>query len=543
MKSFLISFSLLSSVLISSCSSKIKADLIIHNANIYTVDSSFTITESIAIKDGIILETGDNTDILNRYESKQVIDANGKSIYPGFHDAHCHFYGYGIDLEKILLWKTTSFEACIDTLLAYPNKRYGGWVFARAWDQNDWQVQEFPDRAVLDSLFPDIPVFMYRIDGHAALVNQKSLDLAGITKETQVEGGEIEIKNGRLTGILIDNAVDLVKNIIPKPSRQAEIDALLNAQANCLAVGLTTVSDAGLDVDVIQLIDSLQTKGDLKMRVYAMITWAKHNLDYFQKNGKIEKPSLQVSAFKLYSDGALGSRGACLKHDYSDQLGHKGFLLFSADSLSKVAKTVYDLGFQLNVHCIGDSANNYMINTFGKLIGEDNDRRWRIEHAQIMDPEDIHLFGKFKIIPSVQPTHATSDMYWAETRLGKDRMKGAYAYKHLLDQNGFIAGGSDFPVEDINPLFGFYAAVSRKDQQGFPDSGFRMEDAISREQALRAMTIWAAYAGFMEKRSGSLEKGKQADFVILEKDIMKIPENEIWSTKVARTFIGGVNVY
>lgn len=418
-----------------------------------------------------------------------------------------------------------------------------GWVFGRGWDQNDWENKSWPDRSKLDSLFPDVPVFLMRIDGHAALVNGKALALAGITGSTTVNGGDVFKKNGVPTGLLIDNAVDLVKAKIPEQGVKQLQEALLNAQANCFAVGLTSLTDAGLDVKTILLIDSLQKAGELKMRINAMASYTPGNFGYYKKAGKYKSDRLQVRSFKLYADGALGSRGACLIHDYADLPGHKGFLLTTIDSLKDAARKVSELGFQLNTHCIGDSANHVLLQIYSDVLQGKNDKRWRIEHAQVLAPGDFSMFGDFSIIPSVQPTHATSDMYWAGDRLGSDRVKYAYAYKQLLEQNGMIAGGSDFPVEDINPLFGFYAAVARKDKKNYPEGGFNPENAITREQALRAMTIWAAYAAFEENEKGSIESGKWADFVVLERDLMKEPDSILFRISTQMTVVGGEVVF
>ncbi|MEO8150308.1 MAG: amidohydrolase family protein [Bacteroidia bacterium] len=527
-------------LLLSSCNNK-KADAVYYNGLVYTVDSTFKTVEAFAVKDGKIIATGSKEEIL-KYDAKEQIDLKGKFVYPGFIDAHCHFYGYGVDLKKINLTGTKSFADVIDTVIKYKDKKFSGWIFGRGWDQNDWEVKQYPDKTQLDSLFPDVPVFLMRIDGHAALVNQKAIDIAKLSDTSSIIGGEFEKANAKLTGLLIDNAVDLVKDLIPLPSRENEIEALLNAQKNCFAVGLTTIDDAGLEYQNILLIDSLQKLDQLKMRYYAMITYNDSNKNYFYKTGKIKTDRLNVCSFKLYGDGALGSRGACLLEDYADMKGHRGFLLHPLDSFQIIADDVAKHDFQLCTHAIGDSANRLMLNVYGKALAG-NDLRWRIEHAQVVNENDFALFGKYKVIPSVQPTHATSDMYWADVRLGKERIKGAYAYKQLMKSYSMIAAGSDFPVEDINPLYGFYAAVVRRDKQNYPDFGFQTENAISRIEALKAMTIWAAYSNFEEKEKGSLEPGKFADFVILENDLMTSPPASLWQIKVLATYINGEKIY
>ena len=524
------------------CSSSPKVDAIYYNAKIYTVDSAFSIVEAIAIKDGKIVATGSSSDLL-KMDATEKVDLKGQFVYPGFYDAHCHFYGYGVDLKKTWLIGTTSFDAIIDTLVKYQDRRFMGWVFGRGWDQNDWTDKSYPNKSKLDSLFPDVPVILLRIDGHAALVNQKALDICKVNENSSVIGGQFIKQNGKLTGLLIDNAVDFVKLKIPTPGTPDLIEALLAAQKNCFGVGLTNVTDAGLDISTILLIDSLQKANQLKMRMNAMVSFTVDNLEYYRKNGKYHSDRLNVQSFKLYADGALGSRGACLLHPYADMPDHTGFLLSTVDSIIYAAQQAKEIGFQLNTHCIGDSANRLLLKIYGEVLKGKNDLRWRIEHAQVLSPNDFSLFSQYSIIPSVQPTHATSDMYWAKDRVGEERIKTAYAYKKLLNERGMIAAGSDFPVEAINPLFGFYAAVSRKDQNNFPENGFQIENALTREEALKAMTIWAAYAGFEESYRGSLEKGKDADFVILEKDLMQADEKELFKIKVLQTHIAGERVF
>jgi predicted amidohydrolase YtcJ len=524
-----------------SCSNREKADLILFNGRIYTVDSLFTIAEAMVIKDGKIIAVGNN-DLKEHYDGEK-IDLKGAPVYPGFIDAHCHFYGYSTDLVKCDLYGTGSFDEVIERVKNYAAGNQFSWILGRGWDQNDWNVKEFPDNTLLNELFPDIPVFLMRIDGHAVLVNQKALDIAGITASTKIPGGLIEVRNGKLTGILLDNAIDSVKKHIPDFPVDLKTEALLTGEKNCFQAGLTTVADAGLEKDKIFLIDSLQKAGKLKMQVYAMITFDEENKKYFFEHGKIKTDKLNVCSFKLYADGALGSRGACLLHPYSDKPGHYGFMLHDFEQLKSAAEEIYNHDFQLNTHCIGDSANRTLLHLYGLILKEKNNHRWRIEHCQTLHPDDFRLFADYSVIPSVQPTHATSDMYWAESRLGKERIKHAYAYRRLLDSFGMIALGSDFPVESINPLYGFYAAVARTDLQYYPKGGFQIEDALTREEALKGMTIWAAYSLFEENEKGSLEPGKKADFVLLNKDIMQCPIDEVPSVKVLETWIAGEKVF
>ncbi|MBC7865653.1 MAG: amidohydrolase [Bacteroidia bacterium] len=566
-----------------SCSGdkkKEEIDLFIFNAKIYTADSSFSVKDAIAIDNGKIVFVGKKDELPENFLPLEMMDVQGKAIFPGFIDAHCHFLHYGLGLTQVDLVGTKSFNEVIERVVEFSRKNKEGWIIGRGWDQNDWDVKEYPDRKKLDSLFPDRPVFLKRIDGHAAIANKVALMNAGVNGETRMKGGKVEVRllfHGEEwvspalakelnhmgytypvpTGILIDNAVDLVDKTIPSASQNELKDGLLAAQKNCFAVGLTTVDDAGLMKSEIDFIDSLQKTGELKMRIYAMLSDSAPNYEHYLKAGPYKTDYLNVRSFKFYADGALGSRGACLKEDYSDKKGWKGFLLNSIDHFENNYGIVQKNKFQVNTHCIGDSSvkNTLIILTYGEIGMENADidyshksveqrimRRNRIEHFQVFDSMDINYFNQ-GVIPSVQPTHATSDMYWAKERLGEKRMKYAYAYKTLLKNAGVIALGTDFPVEDISPFKTFYAAVFRKDSKGFPEGGFQIEEALTREETIRGMTIWAAYSNFEEKEKGSLEKGKFADFIILDTDLMTADEKDILKTKVLYTFINGEKVY
>jgi len=526
-----------------SCSQKETADLLIYNATIYTVDSAFSMAEAMAIKDGKILAIGKTTELEKKYEAKERTDARGKFIYPGFIDAHAHFVGYGSGLQTADLVGTKSWDEIVEKLKTFSAENKDGWLIGRGWDQNDWAVTDFPSNDKLNELFPDRPILLTRIDGHAAIANQKALDLAGVKAGVTLTGGEAEVKSGKLTGILIDNAIDLVSEKIPLPTKEQFKEALLDAEKNCFAMGLTTIDDCGLSHTAVDMIKELQDIGELKMRLYIMLSDEKENFDYLEKTGIIKTDRLNVRAFKVYGDGALGSRGACLLQPYSDKPGYSGFLLSKPEHFDSVANRISQRGFQMCTHAIGDSGNRTILNIYAKYLKGKNDLRWRIEHAQVVNQNDFDLFGTNSIIPSVQPTHATSDMYWAADRLGKERVKGAYAYKQLLQQNGWLPLGTDFPVEDISPFKTFYAAVVRKDAKGWPDAGYQTENALTREEALKGMTIWAAKSNFEEKEKGSLEAGKLADFIILDKDIMKAGESELLQINVLKTFLAGEKVY
>lgn len=531
-------------MIITGCKMKEKADLVLVNGIVYTVDDAFSTTGAFAVRDGLILDTGTTEYILDRYESNLVIDAGGKPVYPGFIDGHCHFYGYAMGLQQYVnLRGTGSFDEVLQLLRNHHETHPYVWILGRGWDQNDWEIKDFPDNRMLDQLFPENPVVLTRVDGHALLANSEALRRAGITAQTRIAGGEVRLKNGQPTGILIDKAAEMMQGFIPDAEEAVKAEALKTGQDKCFAVGLTSVVDAGLDYETVMMIDSLQFSGGLLMRVNAMLSPTDRNLQEIVEMGPFQKERLTVNSIKLYTDGALGSRGALLLEPYTDDSDNKGLLMSSEDYFREILQKAYEKNFQVNTHCIGDAANRLMLNLYAEVLKESNDRRWRIEHAQVIHPDDFDLFGQYAIIPSVQSTHCTSDMYWAGERLGPERLKGAYAYKQLLEQNGWIINGTDFPVEEINPLYTFYAAVARQDKSGFPESGFQMENALNREEALRSMTIWAAKGSFEEDFKGSLEPGKFADFVILDKDIMTVPLSEVPGVNVLKTYIDGELVY
>lgn len=531
-------------IILTSCQmKKTDVDLLVKDATVYTVDEDFSMVGAFVVDEGKILDTGSTAEMEKKYNAREVLSLEGKFVYPGWNDAHCHFLGYGTSLNQVDLAGTTSVEEILEKCRAFAANNNGAWITGRGWDQNDWEETAFPDKSQLDRVFPDKPVLLKRIDGHAGWANSAALAVAGVTGASRVEGGEVLLNNGAPTGILIDNAIALVEKMIPGPGTEALVAGLLKAQENCFAVGLTSVSDAGLTTREVQLIDSLQKQGTLKMRINAWLEPSESNFKTYIEKGMQQNDHLTVGTLKLYADGALGSRGARMLEPYSDDPGNVGLFVNDPAQLEALCKRALDNGYQVATHCIGDAANRKMLEIYSGLLPKGNDRRWRIEHAQIINPDDFDLFSTYNIVPSVQPTHATSDMYWAEERLGANRMKGAYAYKTLLDQLGWIVNGSDFPVESINPLFGFYAAVARKDQDSFPEGGFLIDEALSREEALRTMTSWAAKAAFEETFKGSIEQGKLADFVVTDHDIMTMDLSEIPKTRVHMTWSGGEKVY
>lgn len=532
------------SLLFFSCHDRQQADLIVHHGKVYTVDSAFSVAQAFAVRDGKILATGTDEEIDGKYTARELVDAGGKAVYPGFIDAHTHFVRYGQSLFTALLFGSASWDTVVERVKQFADAHPGqAWILGRGWDQNKFPGKNFPDNTLLNQLFPSTPVVLGRVDGHALIANAKALELAGIRPGQTMEGGTFETKNGKLTGILIDNAQRVVYSKIPEPSA-ADYERMLDAaQKNCFAQGLTTVTDCGLDLADVNRLDSLQKKEKLKMRVYVMLSDKKENLSYYIPKGPYKTELLYVKGVKAYADGALGSRGACLLQPYDDKPGWGGFLLSSAVHFDSLAAMLAGTDFQLCTHAIGDSANRVILQIYNKYLKGKNEKRWRIEHAQVINTADFDLFGSASVVPSVQPTHATSDMYWAGERLGPVRIKGAYAFKQLLKQNGWVPLGTDFPVEDISPFKTFLAAVFRVDAKGFPAGGFQPENALSHEEAIRGMTIWAAKADCLEKEIGSLEMGKKADFIILDKDLMTVPQGEVLQTKVVQTWSGGKKLY
>ncbi|MBT6568463.1 MAG: amidohydrolase family protein [Flavobacteriaceae bacterium] len=517
------------------------ADLVVHNALVYTVNKDLDKVQAFAVKDGKFIDVGNN-DILDKYKAKNVVDAQGLPIFPGLIDAHSHFLQLGLSLQQAQLEGTESFEAVLERVKDYATGKDLAVIYGRGWDQNDWKVKEFPTKEELDALFPETPVVLERIDGHAMLVNQKALDLAGIDGSTAVEGGTVVLKKGKPTGVLIDRPMDLVTQALPPFTKQQKAEALIAAQELCFKHGLTTVTDAGIDRSDIELIDSLQKTNALQMRVYAMIKNTKENLEYYLSNGIYTNDFLNVRSVKVYADGALGSRGAALLKPYADAPRHRGKMITDLDSLKRLAARIAKTKFQMNTHAIGDAANEAVLNAYTNEVRFLRDPRWRIEHAQVVAPKDFENFSK-KIIPSVQPLHATSDMYWAKDRLGSKRESSAYAFAELLDNAGILTLGTDFPVEAVNPFHTFYAAVARKDLEGSPEDGYQAENKISRYNTLMGMTRWAAFANFEEDIKGTIEVGKFADFVILDRDIMEVAERRIPKTRVIATLINGKIVY
>ncbi len=542
MKIFKLPYLYFASLLIlAGCGQKQQVDLVIKNATVYTMDSAMSKASVVVIDKGKIIATG-GADLLQKYEGRQTEDYTGKFIYPGLNDAHAHFYGLGMYKQTVDLTGTKSWKEVLERCEVFVKANHPAYLTGRGWDQNDWEIKEFPLNDELNRLFPAIPVLLKRVDGHAAIANDAALKLAGLNLSSTIPGGQVIVQHKKLTGLLVDNAVDAVQDQFPKPDRKAIANSLLLAQQECLVFGLTSITDPGLETEVIEVIDSLHKAGTLKIRINAMISISDRNIAYWFSRKPYITERLNVSSFKMYADGALGSRGACLLQPYSDKHNHFGMLITSPEKMEAYVSQMANSPFQLNTHCIGDSANHYVMGLYAKYLGKNNGRRWRIEHAQIIHQEDFNLFGSYGIIPSAQPTHATSDMYWASERLGEERLKGSYALKLLLRQNGWLPLGTDFPVEYVSPFFTFYAAVARKDSSGFPPQGFQAEHGLTREEALRGMTIWAAKGSFEETSKGSLEAGKVADIVVLNEDLLSDDLLKIRKAKAVVVYIGGEKV-
>jgi hypothetical protein len=520
---------------------KKKADLIIYNAKIYAPDTLDSDVNCIAVKKGKIIAVGTDSEIRSRYWTKEYINASGSFVYPGFIDAHSHFTGFALGLRFADLSQTHSFEEILEILQGYRKLHPEGWIVGFGWDQNNWPRKVFPDNKLINKLFPGVPILLTRIDGHAVLASEEAIKAAGITFPGK--SGEAVITKGEFSGIFLEGMADKLKNAVPLPSENEKIDYLATATRLCHEAGLTAVTDAGLTKSEIMLLDSLQKSGTLALRIDAWLTPGEDNFEYFMSDSPYVTPFLRVGAVKMYADGALGSRGASLLTPYSDDAHNKGLLVSTPEELSAMCKRAYDHGFQMNTHAIGDAAVRMVLKTYSKFLKPDNDRRWRIEHAQVVNESDFAMFAAYNIIPSIQSTHATSDMDWAGQRLGKDRIKNAYAYKRLLEQNGWLPNGTDFPIEGIEPLKTFYASVARKNTLGQPENGFMPENALSRMEALKSITTWAAKASFSEKVRGSIVVGYDADFTILNTDLIEAIDSNILKAKVLYTIVDGKIVF
>jgi len=551
-----------------------EADLILTNGVVYTVDPDNTVTEAIAVHGDRIVGVGASKEILKKFKSKNVLDLRGKSVYPGFIDAHVHLLGFGASMMILNLNGTNSVEE-IQHLVAerVKSSKRGRWIRGRGWDQNRWPSKNFPTYHDLDKVAPNNPVYLTRVDGHATWVNKAILDLAGITKSTEdPPGGRIiRDKDGNPTGVLMDNAQDLISNVMPPPRQEEVEEAVTFAVSEWPKYGITSVQDMGVGLKVIELYKKFIHEGKFPIRNYVAVGGESDAWEYYLRRGPeigYGDNHLTVRSVKLYADGALGSRGAALIEPYSDEPANRGLTLISAQQIQAAAESSLAQGFQVCTHAIGDRANTYTLDAYEKAFHGKSGQpyRFRIEHAQVLALSDIPRFKKLGVIPSMQPTHCTSDMYWAEARLGPKRIRGAYAWRSLLNTGAIICGGSDVPVESPDPLLGFYAAITRQDIEGRPNDwrnvqkhfelssdgitdtsafngGWYASQRMTREEALKAFTIWAAYGAFEENIKGSIGVGKLADLVVLSKDIMKADPREIPDTFVLMTLVGGKVVY
>jgi hypothetical protein len=525
----------------------LEADVIFHNCVVIDCDGigkESAVPLAVAVKDGRIVAIGAEHSIRNNYRTSELIDLKQAVLYPGFIDAHAHFVGYALSKLQVDLVGTKSYSEVLDRLVEFSKTHPEGWLTGRGWDQNDWKAPIYPTRETLDKLFPTRPVAIRRIDGHAVLANSAALEIAGLLHPPSIDGGEIVLLNdGSPSGVLVDAAADLLLEHQPVVSEDVKRKALADAQHDLFARGLTSVVDAGLDVADIRLIDSMHKSGDLQIRIVAMASGTQPNLDSALAIGPWRTDRLISESIKFYMDGALGSRGAALLEPYTDRPNHSGYLLQDSLEYVDALSRAYDQGFQACTHGIGDRSIRNILSHYHNILGGVNDRRWRIEHAQVVAQEDLALFTRTSIIPSIQPTHATSDMFWAGERLGKGRIRRAYRYDDLKNALGMIPLGTDMPIEDIDPIKTFYAATVRKNAHGYPEDGFYMDQALDRNSTLLGMTVWAAMANNNDKEVGSIEVGKWADFVVLDRNLLSVAPEYILEAKILRTVVAGITTF
>ena len=516
-------------------------DLLVHNANIYTANEEFDKATAFVVDNGKFVDVG-GEELLNKYDPVNTVDARGLAIYPGFMDAHCHLLAMGFSQYKTDLSQSNSLEEVINKIVKHQEKNNQNFILGEGWDQNRWVDTAYPDNELLSIVFPNTPVILESIDGHAYLVNQKAIEMAGIDELTEVNGGQIIKRNGKLTGVLIDNAKEMIDRIIPEFTREDKTNALIKAQKICFENGFTTIAQAGISKKDIYLIDSLQRISLMKLRVYAMIENDPESINYFLNKGILKTDYLNVRSVKIFADGELRSREAALKQDYNDHEGWKSSLLVSKDSLMRIANLLKEKSFQMNTYAIGDNANQTVLDVYNQVLKEKDDPRWRIEPAQFLDLDDFSKFNP-KIIPSIQPSKATIDMELAEYRSGSESLSGTYAYKDLLDWSGRLALGTNSPAESMNPFETFYAAVHRKLPDSISSKTLQYKNALTRNEALMGMTLWGAYANFEEAEKGSIEVGKFADFIILDQDIMKVDIDKVIETRIVATILNGKIVF
>lgn len=518
-----------------------KVDFIIHNAVIHTMNEQQTTYEAMAIKDGKIVELGPERQILNKYHADEFVDAGGRSIYPGLTDAHVHLVLAAKQRMGVDLSASKSFAQMLMEVEIYQQRNKVDVIVGHGWNEMGWRDNAIPTNEKLNELFPTTPVCLFRNDGHTALVNDAMLTLAGISAETKIDGGEVQVIDGKMSGIITDGVMDLVKDKLPKSTAKELKEKIVEIQNELFTYGITNVHDAGLEANDVQLFKELIDAGRLKVNLYGMLLATDENIAFAKKNGVYEHKNLSIRSFKVFADGALGSHGALLKENYADHPHSKGHATVSPEKLKEMVQLCKDLGYQLNTHAIGDGVVKLVLDAYAGVRDINADHRWRIEHAQIIDQEDLPLFAQYGIFPSVQPSHAVSDYLFAQKRLGENRLKNAYAYQSLLNTTGLLAIGTDFPVESLNPFKTIYAACARKNEREEPVGGFQMEQALTLEDCLKGMTVWASLAAFQEDRLGVLEEGMDATFAIFERKIMI---GETFQQNYAlHTYINGKLVY
>lgn len=528
------------------------ADMIAINANIYTVDDSRPAAKAFAVRGGRFLFVGSERGAMAlRDAHTRVVDMHGATVVPGLVDAHAHLLELGTSLGNVNVAGSTSYEDVVSRTVAHArNVPKGEWIVGRGWDQNRWAVKEFPTQAALSRALPENPVVLARIDGHAVLANARAMALAGVSSATKdpVGGRIIRDASGNPTGVFVDNATGLIERAVPRPTPEQLTRALSAALTECHRWGLVGAHDPGEPRRVIDVMEQMAQDGKFDFRGYVLISDDSADIAHYYSLGPrsaLYDGHLWVRAIKLYADGALGSRGAALLSPYSDDPGNTGLLVSTEAHIESVAESALRHGFQVATHAIGDRGNRNVLDAYQAALTAvpRADHRFRVEHAQIIDPADIPRFAALGVIPSMQGSHQTSDMRWAQDRLGPSRIRGAYAWASLLATGVVIPNGSDAPVEEVNPLISFHSSVTRQDSTGWPAGGWYPEQRMTRDQALRSMTIWPAYAGFQESVMGSITAGKYADFTVLDRDIMQVPDSEILGAGVVATYVGGRTVY
>lgn len=527
-------------------------DLVIHNARIHTMNDDGDVFDAIAIKDGKIVEVGAERQILNKYSADEYIDAGLKEIYPGLTDGHGHLLSYARMQLGVNLFGCKSYEEMIVRIKKYQAKHNRKFIIGAGWDQSLWdeskgEGDELPTNHILDSVFPNIPVALIRIDGHSMLVNDtllkssKVIETVNSNPEKYLGGDFLYHEDGTPSGMIIDNAMKPIFDLMPEYPQNELTRTMKGIQAELFSYGITGVHDAGLSSKDRKLIEKWVNQGVLKLNIYGMLLPDAENMAFAKKNGIYENKNLYIRSFKVYGDGAVGSRGAFMKEEYADRHGHFGHLTTPTSEIQRVADFCERIGYQMNTHAIGDSTNRLILEMYSKVFTRNTDYRWRIEHAQHIDPNDFDLLGTSGAYASVQPTHATTDQRWAIARLGEERMHGSYAYKTILERCGLLVIGTDFPVEYTDPFRSIFSATMRKTTDNFPANGFLADEAITLEECLKGMTIWAAMGAFQEKKLGSLEAGKDATLVIFNEAIVARPT---FKNNFANTvFIKGEKVY